>query len=72
MFWSPWAPHVDAIQIYKQAKYYAHKASKFRVLIIYLFYMHWCCACICVHVKVLDPLELVLQTVVSCQVGAGS
>ena len=38
--------------------------------ILFLFYVHWCFACMCVSVRVSDPLELELKTVLSCHVGA--
>ena len=41
-------------------------------LFIYLFYVHWGFACVSVCVKVSDPQELELQTVVNCYVGAGN
>ena len=34
--------------------------------------MPWCFACMCVCVRVLGSLELELQTVVRCHVGAGN
>ena len=37
---------------------------------IYLFYVHWCFACIYVYGRVSGPLELELQTVVSCHCGS--
>ena len=37
---------------------------------LFLFYVHLCFACIYVCVRVSDPLELELQTVVSCHVSA--
>ena len=37
-----------------------------------LFHACWCFACMYVCVRVLDPLELELQTGVSCLVGAGN
>jgi hypothetical protein len=39
---------------------------------LFLFYMHWCFAYMNVCVRVLGPLELELQTVVSCRLGAGN
>ena len=43
-------------------------------LILYnlILYMHWCFACMYICVRVLDLLELELQTVVNCHVGAGN
>lgn len=35
-------------------------------------YVHWCFACMYVCVRVLDLLELQLQAVISCRVGAGN
>ena len=37
-----------------------------------LFYVHCCFACVDVYVKAPDPLELELQTGVSCHVDAGN
>ena len=34
--------------------------------------VHWCFACMFVCVRVLDPLELKLQALVSCHIGAGN
>jgi hypothetical protein len=34
--------------------------------------VHWCFACMYVFGRVSDPLELELQTAVSCHVGAGN
>jgi hypothetical protein len=44
----------------------------FYFLMIYLFliYVHWCFACMYVYMRVLDLLELQLQTDVSRHVGA--
>ena len=39
---------------------------------LFLFYVHWCFACMYVCVRVWDPLELELLTVVSCLLGAGN
>ena len=39
-------------------------------LYLFLFYAYWCPTCIYVCVRVADPLELELQTVVSYHVGA--
>jgi hypothetical protein len=36
------------------------------------FYVHWCFDCITVSARVSDPLELEIQTVVSCHVDAGN
>ena len=38
--------------------------------IIYFYFMYFACIYVCV--RMLDPLELELQTVVSCPVGAGN
>lgn len=38
---------------------------------IILFYVAWCFVCMYVSVKMSDPLELELQTVVICHVDAG-
>jgi hypothetical protein len=46
------------------------KTNNKKVLI--LFYVHWCFACMYVFVRMLDPLELELQALVNCQVGAGN
>lgn len=49
--------------------------SSFAPFLIYLYFIFYVLsffACLCVCVKVLDPLELELQTVVSCHVGAGN
>ena len=35
-----------------------------------LFHVHWRSACMCVYVRMSEPLELELQTVVGCHVGA--
>lgn len=37
-----------------------------------LFYVHWCLASMSVWMRVLDPLEEELQTIVSCHVGVGN
>ena len=42
------------------------------VYFLFLFYVHWHFVCMYVCVRVLDPLELELKTVVSCHVGAGN
>ena len=42
------------------------------IFFLLLFYVHWCLACMYVCVRVLDPLVLELQTVVSCHVDAGN
>lgn len=39
---------------------------------LYLFYVHWCFVCMYVCVRVPDPLELELETVLSSSVGAGN
>jgi hypothetical protein len=41
-----------------------------KVVFLFLSYVHWCFACMSVCVRVSDPLELALQSVVSCYVGA--
>jgi hypothetical protein len=40
-------------------------------MIYFLFYVHWCFVPMYVWVRVSGPLELKLQTVVSCHVPAG-
>jgi len=42
------------------------------MIYLFLFYAHWCSARLYVCVRVSDPLELELQTVVSYHVGAGN
>ena len=42
------------------------------LFILILFYIHWCFTYMYVYVRVLDPLELELQTFVSCHVCAGN
>ena len=42
----------------------------FYVIVLFSFYVYWCFAYMHVCVRVLNPLELELQTVVSCHVGA--
>jgi hypothetical protein len=42
------------------------------LLLLLLFNVPWCLACTYVCVRVSDPLELELQTVVSCPVSAGN
>lgn len=37
----------------------------------FLFYIHWCFACVCFRVRVADALELELQTDASFHVSAG-
>ena len=37
-----------------------------------LFYMRWCFAFMYVCLKVLDPLEMDIQIVVSCHMGTGN
>ena len=44
----------------------------FQMIHLFLFYVHWCFIGMYVHVRVLDPLELELQTTVNCHVGAGN
>lgn len=44
----------------------------FLMIYLFLFRVHWCFACVNVHVRVSDPLELELQTVVNHYVGAGN
>jgi hypothetical protein len=39
---------------------------------LFIFYMQWCFVCMYVYVRALDPLELELQTFVSCHVVAGN
>ena len=39
---------------------------------LFLFHVHWYFACMHVCVRVLDPLEVELQAVVSCYVGGGN
>jgi hypothetical protein len=39
---------------------------------LFLFYVHWCFACLHVYARVSDPLELELRTVVSHYVVAGN
>ena len=46
--------------------------SFFFLISIFLFYVHWCFDCVYVGVKMSGPLELELQAVVSCHVGAGN
>jgi hypothetical protein len=44
----------------------------FLIMYLLLFYVHWYFACMYIRVSVSDALELELQTVVSCHVGAGN
>jgi hypothetical protein len=46
------------------------KSFYFYDLLIFVLYVHWCFACM--HLCVLDHLELELQRVVSCHLGAGN
>ena len=39
---------------------------------LFLFYMLWCFACMYVCARLSDPLELEIQTVVSCYVVVGN
>ena len=39
---------------------------------LFLFYVHWYFVCMHVYVTVSNPLELELQTIVSCHVSAGT
>ena len=45
-------------------------AMLFFFLNLFLFYAHWYFAYMGVYVRLSDPLELRLQTIVSCHVGA--
>lgn len=58
---------------HKQTRYFKEKWAErcFKDLYLFLFYAHWCFACMydCVR-AVSDPLELEPRTVVSCQEGA--
>lgn len=40
--------------------------------IFFLFYVHWNFACMYICVRILDPLELKSQAVVSYHVGVGN
>jgi hypothetical protein len=44
-------------------------ACCYSLLILSYFYVHWCFACTNVCVRVLGPMELELQTAVSCPCG---
>jgi hypothetical protein len=49
--------------------YVFHLTLFFFILIYFLINAHWCLACRHVCVRVSDPLELELKTVLSCRVG---
>ena len=42
------------------------------MICLFLFYVQWCFVYMHVCVRVLDPLELEMQTVVSSHVGSGN
>ena len=50
----------------------AESATPFFFPNLFLFIVHWCLLAHAICVKVSDPLELELQTGVSCHVGAGN
>jgi hypothetical protein len=41
-------------------------------LFFFVFYVHWCSACMSVCMRMSEPLQVELQTVVRYHVGAGS
>ena len=67
LFWHVFT--VDSRTCYKLILYLLATEQEL-VILFHLFYMNWCFACMYVCVRVLDPLELEIQTVVSCHVGA--
>jgi hypothetical protein len=48
------------------------KTKTNKKIYLFLFYVHWCFDYMYVYVRVLDPLEQELQTVVRCHVGDGT
>ena len=61
---------VCGVKVSESLHLYLKTMIIFNGLFIFIFYVHWCFACIHVCVRVPDTLELELQTVVSSHVGA--
>ena len=66
-----WLQDIESLYTLYPPIRYLHCIFFFKVSYLFLFYVHWCFACLHVCVRVSDALEVELQTTVSYHVGAG-